>query len=108
MPRLAANLSYLFTEVDFLDRFAAAARAGFRAVEYQFPYAHDKQAIAERLAENDLEMVLVNLPVAALNECGPKFLIQQGISETARDIENIFGIHHDGGVTDDFRQRTCV
>lgn len=62
MPRLAANLSYLFTEVDFLDRFAAAARAGFRAVEYQFPYAHDKQAIAERLAENDLEMVLVNLP----------------------------------------------
>ena len=62
MPRLAANLTYLFTEVDFFDRFAAAAGAGFHAVEYQFPYAYDSHAIADLLAENDLEMVLVNLP----------------------------------------------
>ena len=48
MPKLAANLSMLFVEVDFLERFAAAARAGFRAVEYQYPYdwkpADDRRA----------------------------------------------------------------
>jgi hydroxypyruvate isomerase len=62
MPRLAANLTYLFTELEFLDRFEAAAKAGFRAVEYQVPYAYDKQAMVERLREHRLEMVLINLP----------------------------------------------
>ncbi len=62
MTRLAANLTYLFTERDFLDRFGAAAQAGFRGVEYQLPYAHDRQAMADRLREHDLEMVLINLP----------------------------------------------
>ncbi len=62
MPRLAANLTYLFTEEKLLDRFEAAAKAGFRGVEYQFPYAHDGQALAERLREHGLEMVLMNLP----------------------------------------------
>lgn len=61
MPRFAANLSLLFTEVDFIDRFAAAARAGFRAVECQFPYAEPADRIAEKLRENGLEMVLHNL-----------------------------------------------
>ena len=63
MPRLAANLTYLFTEVEFLDRFDAAARAGFRGVEHQVPYAFGKSAIAETLEENDLAMVLINLPM---------------------------------------------
>lgn len=62
MPRLAANLNYLFTEAELLDRFAAAARAGFRGVEYQFPYEHDRHAMADRVREHDLEMVLINLP----------------------------------------------
>ena len=62
MPRLAANLHYLFTEVDLLDRFEAAARAGFRGVEYQFPYDQDRRAMAERLREYGLEFVLMNLP----------------------------------------------
>ena len=62
MPRLAANLTYLFTELAFLDRFGAAAEAGFRGVEYQLPYVHDKRAMAERLGEHELEMVLINLP----------------------------------------------
>ena len=61
MPRFAANLSMLFTEVDFIDRFAVAARAGFRAVECQFPYAEPADRIAEKLRENGLEMVLHNL-----------------------------------------------
>ncbi|MFA7293362.1 MAG: hydroxypyruvate isomerase [Rhodocyclaceae bacterium] len=62
MPRFAANLSMLFTEVDFIDRFAAAARAGFRAVECQFPYAEPAARIATALHDNGLVLVLHNLP----------------------------------------------
>jgi hydroxypyruvate isomerase len=62
MPRFAANLTMLFNEVEFLDRFAAAAGAGFRAVEYLFPYEYDKHLLAEKLAENGLSQVLHNLP----------------------------------------------
>lgn len=62
MPRLAANLSTLFPELDFLERFAAAARAGFRAVEYQFPYAWPAAEVAARARDAGLEVVLHNLP----------------------------------------------
>lgn len=62
MPRFAANLSFLFTEVDFLDRFEAAAKAGFGAVEFLFPYAYEPADIRARLVANDLELALFNLP----------------------------------------------
>ncbi|QLC72127.1 hydroxypyruvate isomerase [Pseudomonas sp. LPB0260] len=62
MPRFAANLSMLFTEVDFLDRFAAAAEAGFSGVEYLFPYDYPVAEIKARLDANGLEQVLFNLP----------------------------------------------
>ena len=62
MPRFAANLSLLFAELPFLDRFAAAAQAGFAAVELQFPYAFAAQAIRQRLDDNGLSLVLHNLP----------------------------------------------
>jgi hydroxypyruvate isomerase len=62
MPKFAANLTMLFTEVDFLDRFAAASAAGFRGVEYLFPYAYPKEALAETLANHGLTQVLHNLP----------------------------------------------
>jgi len=62
MPQFAANLSMLFNEVDFLERFGAAAGAGFRGVEYLFPYGYDKEALAERLAAHGLTQVLHNLP----------------------------------------------
>ena len=62
MPKLAANLSMMFTEVDFLERFGAAAKVGFKAVEYLFPYAYPAAALAERLAEHKLAQVLFNLP----------------------------------------------
>ncbi len=62
MPRFAANLTMLFNEVDFLDRFEAAARAGFQGVEYLFPYAYPKERLAEQLAANGLTQVLHNLP----------------------------------------------
>jgi 2-dehydrotetronate isomerase len=62
MPRFAANLSMLFTEVPFLDRFAAAAKAGFKGVEFLFPYAFDVDDIRARLDQLGLEVVLFNLP----------------------------------------------
>src|SRR5271167_5054426 len=62
MPKFNANLSMLFTETPFLDRFATAAEAGFRGVEYLFPYAFEKDDIAERLHKNGLTQVLFNLP----------------------------------------------
>ena len=63
MPRFAANLGWLFTERAFLDRFAAAAAAGFRAVEFAAPYEHAPADIARRLDEHGLECVLFNLPM---------------------------------------------
>jgi len=62
MPKLAANLSLLFLQLDFLDRFEAAARAGFRFVEYQFPYAWPKELVAERARAARVEVVLHNIP----------------------------------------------
>lgn len=62
MPKLAANTSLLFAEHDFLDRFAAAANAGFRFVEYQFPYAWPAQEVAARAKQAGVEVVLHNLP----------------------------------------------
>jgi hydroxypyruvate isomerase len=62
MPRFAANLTMMFNEVPFLDRFDAAARAGFTAVEFLFPYDHPAQAIGERLHRNGLTQALFNLP----------------------------------------------
>lgn len=62
MPRFSANLGFLFTELDFLDRFEAAARAGFTAVEYQSPYEWEPGDIAERLEKFNLRQVLFNLP----------------------------------------------
>ena len=63
MPRLAANISLLFPQLPFLERFAAAARAGFRFVEYQFPYALGSAAqVAERARDAGVQVVLHNLP----------------------------------------------
>lgn len=62
MPRFAANLSMLFTEVPFLERFARARAAGFTAVEYLFPYDWPAEQLAEQLREQGLTQVLFNLP----------------------------------------------
>src|SRR6202045_1335070 len=62
MPRFAANLTMMFNEVPFLDRFDAAAKAGFTAVEFLFPYDHPAEAVGERLGRNGLTQALFNLP----------------------------------------------
>src|ERR1700687_5336036 len=62
MPRFAANLSMMFNEVPFLDRFEAAAKVGFTSVEFLFPYDHPPEAVGERLRRNGLTQALFNLP----------------------------------------------
>ena len=62
MPRFAANLSFLYTDLPFPERFAAAARDGFQAVEYLFPYEHEPEMLARLLKENGLQQALFNAP----------------------------------------------
>ncbi len=62
MPKFAANLSMLYTELPFLERFAAAAQDGFRQVEYLFPYEWSTEELAKRLRRHGLQQVLFNLP----------------------------------------------
>lgn len=62
MPKFAANLTMLYNEIDFPARFEAAARAGFKGVEYLFPYAYQKEQLLEHLQTHDLVQVLHNLP----------------------------------------------
>jgi hydroxypyruvate isomerase len=62
MPKFAANLTMLFTELPFMQRFEAAAKAGFEAVEYLFPYPFEKKELAAALCANGLQQVLHNLP----------------------------------------------
>lgn len=62
MPRFAANLSMMYPDLPFLDRFEAAAQDGFKAVEYLFPYAFAAQELAARLQANGLQQVLFNAP----------------------------------------------
>ena len=62
MPKFAANLTMMYPELPFLDRFEAAAKDGFKAVEYLFPYAYEAKELAARLKNNGLQQVLFNLP----------------------------------------------
>ncbi|GJI98463.1 hydroxypyruvate isomerase [Duganella caerulea] len=67
MPKFAANLSMLFTEAPFLERFALAREAGFDGVEFLFPYAYDAHQLAERLSRHQLTLALFNLPAGDWN-----------------------------------------
>ena len=66
MPRFAANLTMMYPDLPFLDRFEAAAKDGFKAVEYLFPYAYPAAELAARLKGNGLQQVLFNMPPAGL------------------------------------------
>jgi 2-dehydrotetronate isomerase len=85
MPKFAANLTMMFNEWEFLDRFAAAADAGFRAVEFLFPYAYEPEEIAKRLASHGLTQALFNLPPGAW-EAGERGLA--ALPERAADFRN--------------------
>jgi len=62
MPQFAANLTMLFNESPFMDRFEKASQSGFQAVEFLFPYAYSAQEIKQKLEDNNLQLVLHNLP----------------------------------------------
>ncbi len=62
MPKFSANLTMLFNEVDFIDRFERAAKAGFKGVEYLFPYGWTKEQLVDELGKHHLKQVLHNLP----------------------------------------------
>src|SRR6516164_3250261 len=85
VPKFAANLSFIFQEVPFLDRFAAAAACGFKAVEYLSPYEHPPEIIAGQLARHGLEQALFNMPPGdwAAGERGTAALL--GREEEFRD-----------------------
>ena len=85
MPRFAANLSMMFQEVGFLDRFAAAAAAGFDAVEFAFPYAYPAEAVAGRLAEHRLTPALFNMPPGDLDAGERGLASLPGREEAFRD-----------------------
>ena len=67
MPKFAANLSMMYVELPFLDRFAAAAQDGFKAVEYLFPYAYPAAELAAQLKNNGLQQVLFNAPPGGID-----------------------------------------
>lgn len=70
MPKFAANLSMMYPEIPFLERFEAAAKDGFKAVEFLFPYAWEKAELVARLRGNGLQQVLFNMPPGGLNREG--------------------------------------
>ncbi|MBS0529220.1 MAG: hydroxypyruvate isomerase family protein [Proteobacteria bacterium] len=122
MPRFAANLSMMFTEVPFLDRFEAAAKAGFTAVEFLFPYDHPAEEVGKRLKDNGLAQALFNLPPGdwAAGEKGfaarpGKFEELQNSLHTALPYAKATGVkrlhlmsgladRHDPGAVDAFRK----
>ncbi|MEO1458072.1 MAG: 2-oxo-tetronate isomerase [Pseudomonadota bacterium] len=88
MPRFAANLSMMFTERPFLERFGAAAAAGFRAVEYLFPYAEEAAAIRAELDRHGLEQALYNSPPGDWDAGQRGFAAVPGAEERfAEDLE---------------------
>jgi hydroxypyruvate isomerase len=118
MPKFAANLSMLYPELDFLDRFAAAARDGFKAVEYLFPYAFEAREIAARLQDNGLQQVLFNAPpgdwdggergLACLPERGAEFCAGIGKALEYADALDCPRIHVMAGLVPDGSARETL
>jgi len=99
MTKFAANLTMLFTEHDFLDRFEAARKSGFQAVEFLFPYAYPASQIKLLLESNQLELILHNLPAGDWNAgergiaCHPKRIdeFREGVSR-AIEYAKVLGV----------------
>ena len=86
MPRFAANLAYVFTERPFIERFAAAAAAGFSAVELQFPYDHAPSAVKAELARHGLTQLGINTPFGREGEFG-----LAAVPGREREFDALFG-----------------
>ena len=83
MPQFAANLSMMYPDMNFLDRFEAAAKDGFKAVEYLFPYAYAAEELAARLKGNGLEQVLFNMPPGGIDDASTLSAWEKGDRGTA-------------------------
>ena len=94
MPKFAANLSMMYPELAFLDRFDAAAKDGFKAVEFLFPYAWDKAEIAARLQANGLKQVLFNMPPGGMDRDGFARAWEAGTRGTACLADHAQEFHH--------------
>src|SRR5437870_8754154 len=86
MPRFAANLAYLFTERPLIERFAAAAAAGFEAVELQLPYDHAPSAVKAEIDRHGLTQLGVNTPLGREGEAG-----LAAVAGRERDFDVLFG-----------------
>ena len=110
MPRFAANLTMMFNEWAFLDRFKAASDAGFEAVEFLFPYEHSPQSIADVLNQNGLKQALFNMPpgdwaagergLAALPERTDEFRASVQTALNYADLLNVPTLHVMSGLAD--------
>jgi hydroxypyruvate isomerase len=85
MPRLAANLGYLFADRPLLERFGAAAASGFRAVELQFPYEQPADAVRREIERHQLKILGINTPLGPAAEAG-----LAGVPGRERDFEALF------------------
>ena len=123
MPNFAANLTMMFNEVDFVDRFAAAANFGFKGVEYLFPYDYEPAQLTEKLEQHGLAQVLHNLPAGdwAAGErgiaCHPDRVgeFQEGVGKAIEyatalncpQVNCLSGLAQDG-VSDEDRDATII
>jgi hydroxypyruvate isomerase len=102
MLKFAASVTTMFGETELLDRFELAARAGFRAVEIQAPYGESAEALADRAASHNVDVVLINMPVAvgAVPGMGAEF--REGFQRSLRYVEALGNpqLHCLAGVTD--------
>jgi hydroxypyruvate isomerase len=120
MPKFNANLTMMFTEVDFLRRFERAAQAGFKAVEFLLPYAYPAAQLAELLAQHKLQLILHNLPAGNF-EAGERGIainparvaeFQQGVGQAieyakalgCRQLNCLVGIRPPGVAEDQLRK----
>src|SRR5260370_26066566 len=85
MPRLCANIGFLFVEMPFLDRFEAAVRAGFTGVEFASPYEYPAAELRARLQANGLSLVLINSPAGDRARGERGFACLPGRADTVRD-----------------------
>ncbi len=110
MPKFAANLTMMFNEVSFLERFGAAAKAGFRAVEFLFPYDHPPEAISAALQAHGLKQALFNLPpgdwakgergLAALSDRAEEFRASVVLALTYAKATKVPCLHVMAGLAD--------
>ncbi len=110
MPRFAANLTMMFNELPFLERFDAAAKAGFKAVEFLFPYDHDAETVLEKATAAGVAIVLFNMPpgnweagergIAAFPDRAEEFSRNLSIALHYAQVLNVPRIHMMAGLAD--------